>query len=70
MVITEQLTKRIFNKEIATELVTKGFRAVKTEIHKDNPNWLIFHFVDTNELRKEFTNITNRIKANKNINKI
>lgn len=58
-------TKRIFNRDIAAELVNKGFRVVKLETHKDNPNWLIYHFIDEEALRKEFTAITNRIKANK-----
>lgn len=64
MVVMER-TKRIFNRDIAGELVDKGFKVVKLEPHKDNPNWLIYHFVDEESLRKEFTAITNRIKLNK-----
>ena len=58
-------TKRIFNRDIAMALVYKGFKVIKTQIHKDNPNWIIYHFIDTEELRKEFTAITNMIKNNR-----
>lgn len=60
-------TKRIFNKTIALYLLNKGFEIINVETHKDNPQWLIFHFHDTADFRREFTKLTNEIKMNKPI---
>lgn len=66
MIITEQVyTKRIFNRDIAMALVSQGFKVIGTEPHKDNPNWIIFHFNYSRELQCAFNTITNEIKATK-----
>jgi hypothetical protein len=67
MEIAEQqlYTKRIFNRDIAMGLVSKGFKVIGTEPHKDNPNWIIFHFNYSKELQDAFTIITNEIRVSK-----
>lgn len=41
----------IFMPRVAAQLQEKGFKLIKTEINKKNPNFLVYKFEDTPELQ-------------------
>lgn len=57
----------IKNQSLATFLMDKGFRLIKLQKDRNNPNRNVYLFKDSEELRKsitEYTNIKNRLGGN------
>ena len=56
--------KKIFKKEIAMELSNVfGHKIRDAEINNKKPNFVVYLFDDTKELRKDLTFISNRNKS-------
>ena len=49
---------RIYTKRVAYELRKRGFKFIKTEVNKNFPQYLVYLFEDTPELRKALQEIT------------
>lgn len=63
------LTKRIFNKPTAYELINRGHDLVRTEnSHKKKKQWMkVFVFEQTDKLLEDLTEITLLKEKNKNL---
>lgn len=48
----------VFSLRIANELVSKGFKVINTGINIKNPQYKVFFFEDTNELRAEIERLS------------
>lgn len=49
---------RIYTKRVAYELRKRGFKFIRTEINKNFPQYLVYLFEDTEELREALREIT------------
>jgi len=56
------VTKKIFKKDIAIELITKGNTMLYTEPNLKKSWLLVFNFLETEKLLTDFTEINNRNK--------
>lgn len=48
---------RVYTRRIALELRKRGFRIVKTEINENFPQYNVYLFEDSEELRKSFLEV-------------
>lgn len=48
---------RIYTRRIALELRKRGFRIVRTEINENFPQYNVYLFEDSEELRKNFLEV-------------
>lgn len=53
-------TFKVFTRKLAIKLRERGFQIVKTEINNKQPQFDIYCFEDTNELRKAVAELTKR----------
>lgn len=49
---------RIYTKRVAYELRKRGFKFIRTEINENFPQYLVYLFEDTAELREALHEIT------------
>ena len=49
---------RIYTKRVAYELRKRGFKFIRTEINKNFPQYQVYLFEDTEELREALREIT------------
>lgn len=52
----------IKNQSLATYLMSKGYRLIKLQKDRNNPNRNVYLFKDTEKLRKSITEYTNNKK--------
>ena len=50
--------KKIFKREIALELIQKGHKLMYTEPNRDIPTFVVFCFIETEELLSDLTKLT------------
>ena len=53
---------QVFKKSVAMQLRDKGFQIVDAMTNKKNPNYVVYLFEDTKELREEFEIIQGKYK--------
>lgn len=53
---------QIFKKSVAMELRENGFPIIDAMTNKKNPNFVVYLFEDTKELREEFERIQGKYK--------
>ena len=51
---------KIFSKRVATELISRGNKLIRTEDNKKYKKFLVFIFTDTKKLHKDLTEISNK----------
>lgn len=49
---------KIYSRRIALELRKKGFKILKTDINENFPQYDVYLFEDTNQLREELTKLS------------
>ncbi len=55
-----QNIKKIYSRKMAIALRQKGFRIIGTEINPKRPEFDVYLFIDTPQLREAMTEITGR----------
>lgn len=50
--------KKIFKREIALELITKGHKLIYTEPNRNKRDFSVFCFEETDELLEDLTKLT------------
>ena len=53
-------TYRIYSRRIALELRRKGFRIIGTDINENFPQYDVYLFEDTEQLREELTKLSKK----------
>ncbi len=53
-------TYRIYSRRIALELRRKGFKIVGTDINENFPQYDVYLFEDTEQLREELTKLSKK----------
>ena len=51
---------RIYSRRIALELRRKGFKIIGTDINENFPQYDVYLFEDTEQLREELTKLSKR----------
>ena len=51
---------RIYSRRIALELRRKGFKIIGTDINENFPQYDVYLFEDTNQLREELTKLSKK----------
>ena len=51
---------KIFSKRVATLLIGKAHKLIRTEDNRKDKKFLVFIFEDSGELRKDLTDISNK----------
>ena len=58
--LQNQNIKKIYSRKLAIALRQKGFRIIGTEINSKRPEFDVYLFIDTPQLREAMTEITGR----------
>lgn len=53
-------TYRIYSRRIALELRRKGFKIIGTDINENFPQYDVYLFEDTEQLREELTKLSKK----------